>query len=163
MAHIKKLFLLMAVLASGACAQVPEKDGDDGATADKTEPESDPDLSADEAPEGRRRRGGGDFDLEKMRAESLAKIDVEACEAEGGSVERAGMLGLFRCVIPYEDAEALCSDASDCAGRCLSSTDVTDFQAPPGEGVGRCEINDSPFGCYAVIDNGVVGPTLCVD
>ena len=101
--------------------------------------------------------------IEEMRAESLAKIDHDACMAEGGEVRQEGMLGLWRCVTPYADAGEICSDRSDCEGRCLGSDDVTDYNAPPGEAAGRCEADDSPFGCYAEINAGAVTATLCVD
>lgn len=101
--------------------------------------------------------------IEEMRAESLAKIDQAACDAAGGEVRQEGMLGLWRCVTPYADAGAICTDASDCEGRCLGSDDVTDYEAPPGQISGRCEADDSPFGCNAEIEDGSVTATLCVD
>lgn len=101
--------------------------------------------------------------IEDARAESLAKIDKEACAAAGGDVRMEGMLGLYRCTIPYADAGKVCRDEADCEGRCLGKDGVTDYDAAPGEAVGACEATDSPFGCYAVIENGAVGATLCVD
>lgn len=101
--------------------------------------------------------------LEEMRAESRAKIDEEDCIAGGGAVVQDGLLGLYRCTTPYGDAGKLCSDASDCEGRCMGDDTVTDYDAPTGEVVGKCEVNDSPFGCFALVENGSVGPALCVD
>ena len=101
--------------------------------------------------------------LEEAREEALAKIDVAACEAGGGVVRPEGMMGMPRCVTPYGDAGAVCSDASDCEGRCMGDDRVTDYDAPPGEAKGICEANDSPFGCYATIVGGTPDAMLCVD
>ena len=101
--------------------------------------------------------------VEEMREESRAAIDEEACAAQGGEVRMEGLLGLYRCVVPYADAGASCSDASDCEGRCLADDSVTDYDAAPGEATGLCEADDSPFGCYAEIENGEVAPMICVD
>jgi hypothetical protein len=101
--------------------------------------------------------------IEEMREEALAAIDQEACAQAGGEVRQEGMLGLPRCVIPYEDAGKVCSDGSDCEGRCLASDDVSDYEAEPGEIQGRCEADDSPFGCYAEIHDGTLEGMICVD
>jgi len=101
--------------------------------------------------------------IEEMREEALAAIDQEACAEAGGEVCQEGMLGLPRCVIPYADAGNICSDESDCEGRCLASDDVSDYEAQPGEIQGRCEADDSPFGCYAEIHDGTIEGMICVD
>ncbi len=107
--------------------------------------------------------GGDEKSIEEMRAESRARIDEEACVGRGGEVRQEGLLGLWRCVVPYGDAGASCSDASDCEGRCFARDDVTDYEAEPGAAVGVCEADNSPFGCFAEIENGDVAPMLCVD
>lgn len=101
--------------------------------------------------------------IEEMREEALANIDQEACAEAGGEVRQEGMMGLPRCVIPYADAGKICSDESDCEGRCLASDDVSDYDAAPGEIQGRCEADDSPFGCYAEIHDGTIEGAICVD
>lgn len=149
MHHPRRIFVPLAVavfLAScaGSADPAPSNDG----------PLPESDAGAE--------RGRG-FDIEQMRADSLAKIDQEACAEKGGVVEQAGMLGLFRCTIPYADGGKICRDDADCEGRCLTSTDVTDFEAAPGDGQGQCEPSDNPFGCYGEIIEGEIGATLCVD
>ncbi len=104
-----------------------------------------------------------DKSIEQMRNESLAAIDRHACADAGGDIRREGMLGMWRCVIPYPDAGDVCQSASDCAGRCLADDTVTDYDAAPGEIKGVCEADDSPFGCFAEIDGGKLGAALCVD
>ncbi|MEX0644395.1 MAG: hypothetical protein WD076_03750 [Parvularculaceae bacterium] len=101
--------------------------------------------------------------IEEKRAEALAKIDVEACKAGGGEVRQEGMLGLPRCVTPYADAGTTCRDGDDCFGRCLGDDATTNYDAPPGELVGLCEADDSPFGCYDEIEDGRSTGFICVD
>ena len=101
--------------------------------------------------------------LEEMREASLEEIDMEACVAGGGTVQQEGLLGMFRCTTPYADAGKTCRDESDCAGRCMGSDDVTDYEAKPGATVGVCEATDSPFGCFATIEDGTPSPFICVD
>lgn len=106
---------------------------------------------------------GDEKSIDEIRDESRAEIDEAACTAQGGVVRQEGLLGLWRCVVPYADAGASCNDASDCEGRCFGRDDVTDYEAEPGAAVGVCEADDSPFGCFAVIEGGDVTPMLCVD
>ena len=101
--------------------------------------------------------------LEEIREESRAKIDQVACEEQGGVVRQEGLLGLYRCVLSYSDAGEICTGTDDCEGRCLGDDSVTDYQAPAGQAKGLCEADDSPFGCYAVIEDGIVTPAICVD
>lgn len=102
---------------------------------------------------------GEEKTIEEFRAESLAQIDRTACEAAGGDVRQEGMLGLYRCVKPYADAGKSCRGDADCEGKCLA----TDDAAPESESVGACQANDSPFGCYAEIEDGKVAAAICVD
>lgn len=101
--------------------------------------------------------------LEQLRKEAFEKIDVKACEDNGGTVRQEGILGFPRCTTPYSDAGNRCSDASDCQGRCFGKDGVTNFDTDKGETVGVCEANDSPFGCYSEIINGTPTPMICVD
>lgn len=97
--------------------------------------------------------------IEEMRAASLAEIDQEACRGAGGEVRQEGMLGMYRCVKPYADAGKACRSKSDCEGKCLA----TDDAAPDAEVTGACQANDSPFGCYAEVEDGKVTGAICVD
>lgn len=102
---------------------------------------------------------GDEMTVEDFRAESLAQIDRAACEAAGGEVRQEGMLGLYRCVKPYADAGKACRGHADCEGKCLA----TDDAAPDAETIGACQANDSPFGCYAEIEDGKLAAAICVD
>jgi len=97
--------------------------------------------------------------IEDFRAESLAAIDQDVCAAAGGEVRMEGMLGMYRCVKPYADAGKACRSSDDCEGKCLASGP----EATGEEAVGACQANDSPFGCYAEIEDGKVANAICVD
>lgn len=82
-----------------------------------------------------------------------------ACERAGGEISREGLLGWEHCVQIYPDAGKVCSDEDDCLGTCRYEGD-----APPGSAVeGVCQTRDVVFGCYAVVDKGVLQHALCVD
>lgn len=97
--------------------------------------------------------------IDDLRAESLAAIDKEACAAVGGEIRQEGMLGMYRCVKPYADAGKECRSGADCEGKCMATGD----EATGEEAVGACQANDSPFGCYAEVEDGKVTNALCVD
>lgn len=99
--------------------------------------------------------------IEDLRAESLAAIDKEACAAKGGEVRQEGMLGTWRCVVPYADAGKACRDKADCQGKCLLPPESEAVTG--GEANGACQANDSPFGCYAEVIDGKVAGAICVD
>lgn len=89
-------------------------------------------------------------------------LDVAACEAQGGEVRPAGLLGAERCIRPYSDAGRSCADSSECEGRCLA-TDWTGDETTDNASRGVCEADDNPFGCFAEINGGIVGLAICVD
>lgn len=85
-----------------------------------------------------------------------------ACKAAGGEVSRAGMLGWEHCVQTYPDAGKVCSGDADCEGTCRA--DPGNQHVAPGKpATGTCQKVDVPFGCYALIEDGKMGHTLCVD
>lgn len=84
---------------------------------------------------------------------------AEVCIAKGGSFGPAGLLGADRCTLPYSDAGTVCSDSSQCEGRCYAG----DFDAAGYAGKGQCQADDNPFGCNSEIVDGIVQPGLCVD
>ncbi len=121
--------------------------------------------------------GGTDFDgatdgsapasesgHEKIRFDSkrATKAEREACLAAGGEVGPGGMLGYDQCLQPYADAGQACMGAEDCEGRCLLSPESDDDVGQPTED-GVCQADDSPFGCYAEVDDGIPQFTICVD
>ena len=90
---------------------------------------------------------------------TLPEPERAACEATGGTVERAGIMGAERCTRPYPDAGLFCTDSDVCAGSCIATP-----EARMGERVaGTCQATDNPFGCYARVEDGRATPALCVD
>lgn len=84
------------------------------------------------------------------------------CDALGGKIERAGMLGYERCTRPYADAGKSCMDSAQCEGQCRTMDDFS-IQADGKTTTGQCQVNDNPFGCYGEIKRGRVETMLCVD
>jgi hypothetical protein len=85
------------------------------------------------------------------------------CDALGGTYKPAGMLGHFRCNIPYSDGGQACTNSSDCEGKCLASEDTRFDPKYEKRTSGKCQMTDNPFGCNAEIRDGKVQPALCVD
>lgn len=87
---------------------------------------------------------------------------VQQCTKKGGKYSRQGRAGAYRCIVPYADAGKSCQDASDCEGNCKAKQgDFFPAGAPNVEG--QCSSDNSPFGCFQTIENGVALPALCVD
>lgn len=99
------------------------------------------------------------FDLPTRDAEPT-DAERNRCTEAGGSVQRAGLAGAYHCVQTYPDAGKVCRDSKDCIGNCRAVNSVK-IGKP---GTGTCQTVDIPFGCYALVRNGVVdGGMLCVD
>ena len=93
-------------------------------------------------------------------AEIATSEQRAACEAAGGRISREGLMGWEHCVQTYPDAGKVCSGSDDCLGTCRH----TGEQLVPGsKAQGTCQVEDVPFGCYAMIEDGKVQHTLCVD
>ena len=95
----------------------------------------------------------------QIKGERATLPEAKACEYAGGQVQRVGMLGYDMCVIPYADGRKVCTDGSQCQGQCRTDN----FDAYNKTITGQCQINNSPFGCYAEVTNGKGAPALCVD
>lgn len=138
---MKKLIFIAAAMLAVACTSEQSSDLSDG---EKTPISVDPPIERD---------FGYDAAEEKT------------CLADGGSYQRAGLAGYFNCIRPYSDGGKACFDGKDCQGKCIA--DGLPQQTAPGKRptreFGKCAMNDSPFGCYAELVNGEIGPALCVD
>ena len=87
--------------------------------------------------------------------------DVAQCTANGGTVRPICRMQNPACVIAYADAGKVCSDKSDCQGRCLHQGDApTD---PAAAVTGQCQATSDPCGCFTTVVKGHVGPGMCVD
>ncbi len=148
-----RVFLATLVLALGACAK-PAEPAAESAGQPPAAAEDEPSYPVEDLPVQEKT-------IDDLRAESLAAIDKEACADKNGEIRQEGLLGTWRCVVPYADAGKACRDKADCEGKCLlgpESDAVTGAEA-----TGVCQANDSPFGCYAEIVDGKVAAALCVD
>lgn len=113
--------------------------------------------------DGRGFESGADpYEKIQFAGETASASERAACEAAGGMVARDGLLGWEQCIQTFADAGQACTDNSDCLGQCrLNSFDgIEDRQVNV---TGTCQVTDSPFGCYATVENGRPTPTLCVD
>ena len=96
----------------------------------------------------------------QSRDDEPSVADRKRCEEAGGRVQRAGLRGVYQCVQTYPDAGKICRDSKDCLGNCRTM----DSAAIGRPGTGTCQEVDVPFGCYALVRDGVVdGGMLCVD
>ncbi|RIJ22310.1 hypothetical protein D1224_12205 [Henriciella barbarensis] len=95
-----------------------------------------------------------------FKGEIATPAERARCEAAGGTVQRAGMLGWENCIQTFADGGKTCSDSSDCTGECRSAGEFVDAGAAA---TGQCTANDNIFGCYQTIENGRAGGALCVD
>lgn len=86
----------------------------------------------------------------------------EQCDKLRGNYLRQGMAGNYMCILSFGDAGKKCSKASDCIGSCiLRGNDHLTTETKP---IGQCIENNSPFGCFATIDDsGKATPMLCRD
>ena len=95
------------------------------------------------------------------RGRDLAPEARARCLAEGGFVQRAGMMGYEGCWRRFKDGGKTCTDGGQClAGRC-------DYKGKGDETkndlVGRCAADNIPFGCRQSLTNGRIGQSICVD
>ncbi|WP_370237620.1 MULTISPECIES: hypothetical protein [Henriciella] len=88
------------------------------------------------------------------------EMEIAACEAVGGEVQKAGLLGAEHCIQSLPDDGKVCTDSSDCVGRCMVSGESVEVGA---ETVGQCAATDNPFGCFQLVKDGVADGMLCVD
>jgi len=95
-----------------------------------------------------------------IAGEAATAAERAACEGVGGSISRAGLLGREHCLQTYPDAGKTCSGESDCLGTCRQEPDAS---AMGKAATGTCQVTDVPFGCYAMVEGGIVSPVLCVD
>jgi len=94
------------------------------------------------------------------RREARAGIDEHACRAKGGHVGSIGMFGSPACVRPLPDGGKVCTDKTDCEGRCLNARSLL----PPGTAVnGTCQREEPLDGCWQEVDGGRAMQGWCAD
>lgn len=85
--------------------------------------------------------------------------DPAACAAKGGQIRPVCLLGRPMCIAPYGDSGKACSGGEDCEGRCMAGPDAK----AGAKAKGVCAADNQPCGCFALVEDGVVQPMLCVD
>lgn len=94
-------------------------------------------------------------------ARRLSDAARASCLAQGGFVQRAGMLGSEGCYHRFSDAGKTCRDGSDCLGR---RCDYKGKDSPAASDLhGQCAADDIPFGCRQTLKSGRAEPAICVD
>jgi hypothetical protein len=103
---------------------------------------------------------GGEKGENQSYNRDMGAEDRAACLAEGGTVQRRGMLGMEQCVHAYADAGKQCSDSAQCQGKCVGSAGAV---SPDKAASGTCQADDRLYGCYAEVRNGKAVAAICVD
>lgn len=83
-----------------------------------------------------------------------------ACAKAGGEVRRVCLMGVPMCVVAFADAGKVCTDSSECSGRCLASKAGAAMTQPAK---GQCSATNDPCGCFQTVEKGIAQPALCVD
>ena len=103
----------------------------------------------------------------KFKERRATQAERELCIASGGKVVVAGRARYETCEMTYPDAGQVCSDTSDCHGQCIANqTDarhLKDAANLAGKMTGTCQKTNNRFGCHAIVKNGTISATLCID
>lgn len=145
-----RVLLFSTVLVSFAACSSPAEPDQETATPVETETSA-PAEPARDAP---------DYAPIPIEGEQATEEERARCEAAGGIIQRAGLLGHEHCIQTLPDAGNACRDTDECHGRCII---VGDSVEPGAETKGQCSATDNPFGCFQEVADGKAHPPLCVD
>ena len=81
---------------------------------------------------------------------SELKANRAACEADGGTFQRGGLLAQFYCLRPNPDAGQACTTSDECVGFCMSETRT-------------CQAKGPSFGCQSFLDENGETQEICID
>ncbi len=101
------------------------------------------------------------YQYQREMCQKITEIEVVDCQQQGGNLQRAGLMGCYTCIVEYADGGKTCSDSSECQGDCLNYDDF--IPTDKINQTGQCAKDNSPFGCYQVIEKGVAKSAMCVD
>lgn len=113
-------------------------------------------LSADEDAEPQ----SVDYERIQFAGSVATPGERDMCEAVGGEVRPDGLAGSEQCIQTMPDAGKACTDSSECLAECKVVGEFVDFNVAA---VGQCSQNDSPFGCFQTVEDGLATPAICVD
>jgi hypothetical protein len=99
----------------------------------------------------------------------IISSDKKTCENAGGIWWKLGPQGEYVCNMPTSDAGKKCLDSDECEGSCipeLSEDEINKLleNVEVIQAKGKCtawKIDSS--GCHYFVENGEVGPRLCID
>jgi len=75
---------------------------------------------------------------------------AQACAAQGGQWNRFGLAGTWDCNLPTADAGKACAGSDQCQSDCVAPGHCFQWTIMVGT-------------CLSRVENGVVGPMLCLD
>lgn len=99
-----------------------------------------------------------DGNIDNSVQEALS-ADPAACTKAGGAVQPVCMRGVPMCIVSFKDAGKVCSDSSECSGRCMAQNSPQPDK--PAKGV--CAPDNQPCGCFQTVEKGLAGYPLCAD
>jgi|GEM_PF-3103076 len=91
------------------------------------------------------------------------EAETATCTSAGGAIQRVGIRQNDACIMPQCDAGQVCSDSSECVGRCLAGDGFDAVRGDPIAMTGYCQPTTSNFGCTTEITAGLATMTLCMD
>ena len=96
------------------------------------------------------------------RRSTLVVPPLDQCAAAGGTIRVVGYASTRMCVIRNKDAGKVCTDSSQCIGRCLVEGEDRPLKrfAPA---TGTCEPDNTDGACYAEVVRGRLTGEICVD
>ena len=92
-----------------------------------------------------------------------ATADAQQCKASGGFLDQRGRRGTTMCVHRFAGAGKSCASDSDCEGRCLAVRKDGGLPSAGDASPRQCQPDDKLFGCHAMLENGKVASTICID
>lgn len=101
-----------------------------------------------------------DYERIQFAGSVATPSERDMCEAVGGEVRPDGLAGSEQCIQTMPDAGKACTDSSECLAGCKIEGEFVDFNTPA---IGQCSQNDSPFGCFQTVEDGLAAPAICVD
>lgn len=105
----------------------------------------------------------GNAPTQSAQAEVQIPKDEQSCKAAGATWRRVCLMGTWSCVVTHADAGKTCRDGDECQGKqCRYEGKMTpDMDGKPV--TGKCTANSDPCGCFTLVEDGKIGPALCVD
>ena len=89
--------------------------------------------------------------------------DEQSCRVAGGTWRPVCLMGKPACVVRHADADKTCRDGDECKGKQCRHTGKQSPDMDGKEVTGKCVATSDPCGCFALVEDGKIQGTLCVD